>query len=229
MKTWIIRGLAVVLCLSGLAATASAQAVVDHRVWALTTLAGPIGQNTPWRWSVDWIVRSHNGIQELDTAAVRPYVVYALDKHSSVGGGYAFAPQYPASGGTVNEHRIFEQYIWTGAASGGTFTTRTRLEQRFVEGNSGGISRLREQVRFAHPIKTGSKTSLVGYDELFTNLNTTTRSPHGIDQNRAFAGFSQTLNKTTRVELGYLHNFVPGHGKADKINHVLSGTLLLTF
>jgi len=212
------------------AAPARAQTTIDQRVWSVVMLQGRAGPESPWRWSVELIARSRDGVDDLDVAAVRPIVSYALTEWSTVGGGYAFAPTFPSTGGTTREHRAFGQYIWAGPVSGGTLTWRTRVEARLIEGNSGPLGRLREQLRFSRPVKHGSKLALVGYDEIMLHLNDTTRSPRGIDQNRVFAGISATLTGKLRIELGYLNQFSPGHrGAADRMNHVLSGSAILSF
>ena len=62
------------------------------------------------------------------------------------------------------------------------------------------------------------------------HLNETSRNARGVDQNRAFVGASLTAGSPGRVEVGYLHQFSPGHRDApDKVNHILSGALLVLF
>jgi hypothetical protein len=227
------------VCVLALAATivlvcparAGAQTTItDERVWFTFILQGPIGpDSSPWRLSLESFYRSRDGVDQLDSAAVRPVLSYNINKHSSVGGGYAFAPSFPVTGGTTVEHRWFEQYVWTTGAGGGTLSARTRLEQRFIENNSGADHRLREVVRYQHPVKHGSTVYLAGYDELFVHLNDTTRSKQGVDQNRAYAGVGDALNKRFRVEVGYLNQFIPGHLLPDRMNHVLSGTLQISY
>lgn len=220
------------VCLFAVANRAEAQidTVTDERVWFTFSLQGPIGaDSSPWRLTVESFFRSRDGVNELDSAAVRPILSYNIDKHSSVGGGYALGPMFPITGGTTIENRFFEQYVWTQPLAGGSLSARTRFEQRFIEGNSGVDHRFREYVRYTHPIHTGSKTYIAGYDELFVHMNDTTRSRSGVDQNRAFAGAGRALNAHVRVEMGYLNQFLPGHIVPDRMNHVLSGTLQISY
>jgi hypothetical protein len=216
------------LGLMGLPARAAAQTVTDERVWLVLVLQERADKPSPWRWSAETILRTRNGVQDLDVAAFRPILTYAIDRHSSIGGGVAVAVYSPATPGIV-EMRVFQQYIWSGPVSGGTLSARVRFEQRFIETNSAMAMRLRLQGRFSHPVRTGSKIALVGYDELFLHLNTTTAAHRGVEQNRAFAGISDTLTRSMRVEVGYVNQFGPGHGARDRMNHVLFGTLVLTF
>jgi len=209
------------------AADARAQAVTDERVWFSASFQETGSPNSPWRWALEAFVRSREGVSDVDSAAVRPVVLYALTSHSLIGGGYAIGPQ---SSATLLEQRVFGQYVWSGAVAGGTLTFRTRVESRFVESNSGPVGRYRQQVRFSHVIRKGSKLSLVGYDEFFVHLNDTTLYARGFDQNRAFGGVSAAATHSTRIELGYLNQFLPGHrGASDRLNHVLSGALVVSF
>lgn len=221
-------------CLLGGARGAHAQVVsrdlvTDERVWF--TLAFQSRADAPghWRWSFENIARSRDGVSTLDNAAIRPLLNYVINKHSTVGGGYAYVVYWPAVGSSFSEHRAFEQYIFTSKIPTGAFTLRERLEQRVVEHNDGTAWRLRQQFRYSHPLKAGSPVALVGYDELFVHLNGTKAFKQGVEQNRIFGGISDTINKTLRFEVGYLNQYGPGHGLAAKMNHILSGNLAISF
>jgi hypothetical protein len=211
------------LALAVCPAAAGAQTLTDERLWFVLTLQEQGSDTSPWRWSGDLILRGRDGASDLDTFSVRPTIIYAVDSHSAVGGGYVFAATYPASGGTTIEHRAFGQYVWAGRPGGTSLSYRARLEARFIEDNSAPSARLRNQLRVSRPIRDGSRVSLVASDEFFLHLNNTTRNARGIDQNRAFAGVAIGVGAGGRVEAGYLNQFSPGHrGAADRKNHVLS-------
>jgi len=226
----MLRRLVLLVCVLGLAGQAAAQTVTDQRVWAGLTLQGRIGETSPWRWSLEAFARSRDVVDTVDVAAVRPTISYTLSPTVSLGGGYAFAPSFPAAGGTTIEHRFFGQIVITIPAASGTITLRSRIEDRLIEGNSGPLGRFRQQLRFSRAIRKGGRVAVVTYDELLVHLNTTTRSPRGVDQNRFFAGISNTLASNVRVEVGYVNQFSPGHsGAADRMNHVLSGSFAVSF
>ena len=75
--------------------TAYAQTVTDERAWFVLSLQEPGSPDSPWRWSVETVFRSREGVSALDTFLLRPVVTYALNAHSSVGAGYGFAPSFP--------------------------------------------------------------------------------------------------------------------------------------
>lgn len=226
----MLRVLLLTCCVVVCAAEARAQTVTDKRVWAGLTLVERGTPDTPWRWTLETFVRTRDGAGTVDVIGIRPILIYAVTPHSTVGGGYAFGPSFPASGGTSIEHRVFGQYIWTGSAGGWAVSLRTRVEARFFEGNSGPVGRVRQQVRFSHAVWPGSRVAIVASDEFFVHLNDTTRTARGIDQNRVFGGVSIALSSGTRAETGYLHQFSPGHrGAPDRLNHVLFGALVVSF
>jgi len=211
-------------------AAAAQDTVTDERVWFTLSLQERGSPDSPWRWTFETIVRSRDGLNELDTLSLRPTVIYSVNKHSSVGGGYAFAPMFPVAGGAIIEQRAYGQYSFTTGLAGGTFTYRMRLEARFIEGNDGTLMRLRNQARYTRPLQPGSRIAWIAYDELFLHLNDTRLRPDGVDHNRIFGGLQIAAWPAGRVEAGYLNQFIPGHrGTADRMNHVLSTVLAISF
>ena len=222
----LLTACALILSATG---SAGAQTVVDQRAWLTVTMQGSVAQHSPWRWSFDAIVRSRDGVSALDVASLRPALYYTLTSHSTLGGGYGFVLSYPAGGGVMTEHRIYGVYTWNHPAGGGTVSVRVRLEDRLIEGNSGPLWRFRPQVRFMCPIRSGSRLSLVAWEELNLHLNTTTLRPRGVDQNRYFTGVAIAWSPRLRIEAGYLNQYIPGHGAANGMNHIVSSTLAMTF
>jgi len=208
-----------------------AQTLTDERVWFSLPVQGPIGSDhSPWRWSMDLVLRSRDGLDELDTATVRPAGFYNLSSRASVGGGYALVTAFPAVGEALTEHRLFGHFTWNQPGAFGTLSLRTRLENRSIETNDGSIGRFRQQVRFSHPISKGGRLAIVGADEILVHLNDTSRLAKGVEQNRAFAGISHALTPSTRLEVGYLNQYYPGHrGANPRMNHVLSTSVGLSF
>jgi len=226
-----LRALLLAGCVCAWPAAAAAQdTITDERVWFTLSLQERGSPDSPWRWTFETIFRSRDGVDDLDVFSVRPTIIYALNKHSSVGVGYALAPMFPPTGGTIVEHRPYGQYTFTNGPAGGTFSYRMRMEARFVEGNSGTSMRLRNLARYAHPIHSGGRVSWMAYDELLLHLNDTTLRPQGVDQNRLFGGLQIAAWPAGRVEAGYLNQFLPSHrGAADRMNHILSTTLAISF
>jgi hypothetical protein len=208
---------------------AAAQTITDERLWVAVSAQDRLGATSDWRWFVDVIARSRNGVDDLDATALRGAIGVDLSSHTSVAAGYAAAQSYPSSGGVTLEHRIFAQAQWRGRPAGGSLAFRTRLEQRRIEGNSGAAWRVREQVRFSHAVAPGSRVSVVTWDEVFFHANATRRYARGLDQNRAFVGLGVALDAHAGLDVGYLNQFSRSRSGPDRVNHILSVTLALTF
>lgn len=200
----------------------------DGRLWLNVMAQGRLSD--AWNWSLEVQPRWREEGEEFDQLLVRPAVGYNLSERSSVWLGYGHVSSHPARGDTVEENRLWQQFLhrfepWCGY----TFTSRTRLEERRLEGGDETGYRLRQMLRATHPLGPVAGASLVFWDELFINANDTDWGARsGFDQNRAFAGASYVFSQQDRLEIGYLNQYVKVSGN-DRMNHVLSTSLILNF
>lgn len=137
---------------------------------------------------------------------VRPAVGYRLFDNLKAHVGYAWVPTLPDVGSLTNEHRIWQQILWTPAAGGGfAFALRPRLEQRFSDagGDIGHRARLFARASFRPP---EADVMLVAWDEAFLQFNDTDwGAAGGFDQNRLFVGVGFPSQSRVRFEVGYLN------------------------
>lgn len=212
-----------VLPLAAVAATEE-----DGRLWLNVTAQGKLAD--AWGWALEVQPRWREEGEEFDQLLVRPAVSYQLSDRSSVWLGYGHISSHPASGGVVYENRLWQQFLHQFAPwNGYTLSSRTRLEERRPEGGDETGYRLRQMLRAMHPLAAVEGAGLVFWDELFINANDTDWGARsGFDQNRAFAGASYVFSKQGRVEIGYLNQYVRLAGN-DRVNHVLSTSLMLNF
>jgi len=220
------RWLALLIVFQIAGSAAFAETIHDARLWMNVTGQGRMAHESHWRWYFDVQNRDRNSARDIDQFVVRPGVGYVLTDRFSLWAGYAYTANFTAAG-KVYENRTWEQMTWSPAASS-PWTLRTRVEQRFFQGSDRTGWRGRQQVRFAHAIKSRPSLSAIGWDEVFFHLNTTSRSQPGLDQNRAFGGIGIKLNSKVRLDVGYLNQFVHSE-PANRMNHVLSGVLNLSF
>jgi hypothetical protein len=217
------------LALLAAAAPSSAQVQTDERLWTSINVQERSGTASAWRWAIDGFMRTRDGVGTMDSMAARFLIGFDITPQSSVWGGYSAGPSFPASGGTIIEQRLAQQFLWSGRAAGWALSLRSRMEQRFIEGNSGTQVRVRQQIRFSRPIAPGSRLAIVGSEEIFFHVNETSRFDRGLDQNRAFAGLSRVLNGHVRVEAGYLNQYSHSRTGPNRMNHILSAGGSLTF
>lgn len=177
----------------------------DTQQWTLFTVQKEFSSR--WRAYLEVQPRFGQNITGVERLLVRPAIGYRLNSKISVWQGYGWTPLFLPE--FQDEHRLFQQLLYEDKRGDTSISSRTRLEERFIEGAGETAFRFRTMLRLAHPISTDKKWSVVGYDELFVNLNSTPTGPvSGVDQNRTFLGVSRQVNPEFRVETGYLFDFV---------------------
>jgi len=213
--------------------TAWAEVVEDFRIWGNVTARGNLGFIDPdlkrWRWWMEAQPRTRESGKEMDQLLIRPGIGYALTDHSTVWIGYAHVTNYPVVGDTIQENRMWEQYMWSGPTLLGAFTSRTRLEQRWQDNGDDTGGRFRQYFKFNWPFSFHPAASFVVWDEVFVHLNSTDwGARQGFDQNRGFSGLGYRLNPHLLTEIGYLNQFI-STAKFDRLNHILSLNVFLDF
>ena len=95
--------------------------------------------------------------------------------------------------------------------------------------------RFRQFVKATLPLWEGAPIFLSAYDEIFVDLNEPDWGQRtGFSQNRFFLGLGWKFDSPARewplsLEVGYLNQFLNGRSRPDKINHILSMNLFLSF
>jgi hypothetical protein len=226
--------------LGTLATLAPAAAVEeDFRIWENVTTIARLGSIDPslekWRLWLESQGRFREDGTTADQALGRAGVGYALSDKASLWLGYAHIATYPQDAKTQHENRIWQQILLTEHATFGDLTSRTRLEQRFIQNVAPVEWRLRQFMRFSHPLWENAPLSIVLWDEVFVRLNSTTPSTRfGFDQNRGFAGVGYRFSETARAEIGYMNQLIQSRVASrreqtfdHRINHILSVSMFL--
>jgi len=160
---------------------------------------------------------------DFDQLLVRPAVGYAFGD-ASVWLGYAYILDDPATRSSFDEHRIWQQFLYSRSFGSLGAQSRTRLEQRFVETGSDTGWRFREFVKLTHPLGI-DRFGIAAYDEVFFDLNDTDwGADAGFTQNRLFVGpsWKPVSIPGLTIELGYLNQYLNIEGRADAMNHIAS-------
>lgn len=235
-KPWVkwtagsVRYLFLAACLLA-SSYGGAEPAQDFRLWGNITAITSLGALDPrlerFHWWMEGQGRFRDSGEVLDQGILRTGLGYALTDRTSAWIGYAYIPSLPQVGETLDEHRLWQQLAWSGSTFLGDLTSRTRLEQRFLEETNETAWRLRELIRLAWPVLRPFPLSLVLWNEVFVHLNSPAIGS-GFDQNRAFAGYGYSLTKHVRAEIGYLNQFIATEPD-DRLNHILSLSLFLNF
>lgn len=161
----------------------------------------------------------------------RPAIGAQLSRDGQLLVGHAYVRTEPLGRRATDDHRAWQQVLWTAARSAGgfTLTSRTRLEQRTAEGFDDLGWRLRQQVRAQAPIRRGGKLQAIAWTEPFYSLDSTDWGRRrGFDQVRTFIGLGVPITTGLTAEPGYLNQTVFRRGE-DRVNHVANLTLFYRF
>jgi hypothetical protein len=167
----------------------------------------------------------------IDQLLLRPAFGYQLTENLSLWQGYAWVgnfnqPHKPPQSPFFEENRIYQQVLYKRKFDSFTITSRTRLEERWIEHVDGTAVRFRTGLRGMYSLPMAPEWALVASDEVFVHLNTVgSRGPQaGFDRNRFFAGINRTFSKQINMDVGYQNELVNSRSipnLANQMNHVL--------
>ena len=183
-------------------------------------------------WWFDAQLRLFENRDGFGQGLVRPALGWALAQRVVVWAGYAWVRDSPATGSATDEHRIWEQLIWSHAFEHWSLAVRPRFEQRFKETGDDVGWRFRQFVKGTYPFPFLDRLALASYEELFLNMNDTDwGAASGVDSNRFFVGLQWKFDSRGRLkaELGYLNLFTNKSSGLDSMDHLLNVNLFLTF
>ncbi|MCP1469695.1 hypothetical protein J3E64_001377 [Sphingobium sp. OAS761] len=203
-----------------------ASAAEDEQFWIQAIAQGDV--DGPVVYFAEIQSRFGADANGLDQMLLRAGLGIRLNGAITLYQGYAHVRTSQPSVGETREHRSFQQLNWSLARFGGSrLSSRTRLEQRRVEGRDGTGWRMREMLRLAVPLSDGGVAAL-GYAEAFFALNETGWGARkGFDRVRSFAGLELPLSGRSTMEAGYLNQYGRQRARADDMDHVLLLTLQL--
>lgn len=234
------------LMLSGpIAAAQDPNDVVDFQSWNNVTAIGKfdaLGITNPklanFRWWMEGQGRFGDDGTRFSQAIIRPGIGYQINRTTSIWAGYAWAPTTtPFANHAFDEHRMWQQALWSDRYKIGpfnpTFALRSRIEERWVDNWKGQDTayRFRQLARVLIPLPQAPAFGLVLANEIFVHLNPADWGPRsGFDQNRAFAGVAYTVNKNARAEIGYMNQTLNRINNSHNLmDHILSANLFLNF
>lgn len=168
------------------------------------------------------------GVQTL----LRPAIGARIARDAHAIAGYVHVRTDPRSGTATTEHRLWQQVqvpiLRTGTGAP-LLVSRTRLEQRMIEGREDTGWRLRQMIRLQAPIAREGTVQAIVTVEGFFNLNDTRWGMRsGTDQWRTFVGVGLPVAPKLRIEPGYLNQTVFRAGE-DRMNHIANVGLFYSF
>ena len=198
--------------------------------------------NEKWGLQFDLQIRSADDWDHVRNTLVRPALQYFINKNSNVALGYLWQTTQVKQNGaddyiSLNEHRIFEQYIYNHKISSVFASHRLRVEQRFIEriANEDLFSqRFRYFFRLIQPLQKTQPTFTKGafvalQNEVFLNLQNKKELNNSVfDQNRAYLALGYRFSKKMDIEAGYMNQTVNGLAN-NTINNIVQLALYTRF
>lgn len=157
--------------------------------------------NSKWNLHHEVQYRNYNAIGDLEQLLLRTGLGYNISEKSNLLLGYGYINSENYAGNdeekfTVEEHRIFQQFITKQDIGKVALQHRYRFEQRFIE--SDFKTRFRYFLSMNIPLKN-PKYYLSAYNEIFLN-----GSSNVFDRNRVYGGLGYKFSKGIKIELGYM-------------------------
>ena len=157
--------------------------------------------NSKWNLHHEIQYRNYNIIGDLEQLLIRTGLGYNIGSRSNVllGYGYINSENFTGNGDdqlTVEEHRIFQQFITKQNIGTVGLQHRYRFEQRFVE--SDFRTRFRYFLGMNIPFKN-PEYYFSTYNEIFLNGESNV-----FDRNRIYGGLGYKVSKGVKLELGYM-------------------------
>lgn len=176
--------------------------------------------NQKWNIHNEVQYRSYNAIGDLEQLLIRVGLGYNLTNNNNnllLGYGYILSNNYLEGLNetvSINEHRIFQQFISKQNVGRLKLSHRYRFEQRFIENNF--KLRLRYFLGLKYPLinKTSNtyKLYISAYNEIFLNTESSV-----FDRNRLYGGLGFKVNNNINLEIGYMNQFFE-NSERDQLN-----------
>lgn len=179
--------------------------------------------NSQWNWHHEIQYRNYNAIGDLEQLLLRTGIGYNLTENNNnllIGYGFILSENYinPDDKMSINEHRIYQQFITRQAIGRVKLQHRYRFEQRWVEDQDIKL-RFRYFLSLNVPLNnkviTDNTLYASAYNEIFLNSK-----QNVFDRNRLYGGLGYKLNKLLKFELGYMNQFL-NNGNRDQMNMIM--------
>lgn len=216
--------------LIALAAPAWAQTDTDTQSWASASASTGLVDGVAL--TLEGTARFGDDADGLYEAEFGGWLEFDAGDGVTVSTGYVRVPGYANGDLAKMEDRPRQQIAFPLASfGGGKLSGRVRLEERLRRGGDDVGLRLRPQIKFSLPLRSGSKTALVLSHESFFELNDTDWGQNaGYARMRNAIGMKTPLNDTISIEAGYLNQYNFGrNGGQDEMAHVATVALSLDF
>ncbi len=190
-----------------------------------------------WGMHLDAQFRADNNVERINQSLLRTGAQYFFQPNLNLTLGYAYITTYsPGAFDYFKEHRIWQQLLYNQTFGKTNMTHRLRLEQRFVEdlasesGDYFSGHRLRYFNRTIVPLGKKQPAKAAPYlalqEEVFLNFAASDINKNVFDQNRLLIALGILHQKHTRLEFGYMYQFINPASGENVNRHILQLSVL---
>ena len=213
MKKFLIIATVLLLPIFGYAQTS------DLGNWLIYFGNKKINPKLNWHHEVQY--RNYNAVGDLEQLLLRTGIGYNLTEKNNnllLGYGYIISENYTGNSDekvSINEHRIYQQFITRQAIGRVKIQHRYRFEQRWVEDADFKL-RFRYFLSLNVPINHANLEDDTWYASMYNEIFLNDKQVV-FDRNRLYFGVGYKLNPTAKFEIGYMNQFFNNSGR-DQIN-----------
>ena len=207
----------------------------DFQTWLNLTATGNFDRESKnfgqFKYWLEGQERFGDDSSRMSQTLARLGVGYMVTENLSLWLGYAWVyTEEPFTSNPFEENRIWEQILWSKKYQTFSLTSRTRMEQRFMDNDTKAAFRLRQMIKFVRPFASAPNFSFVTSDEVFWHHNDYRGgNGQGLDQNRYFIGLGYKFSPTFTTEAGYMNQYIRRFGVPNFLNDILSINFILNF
>ncbi|MDT8426687.1 MAG: DUF2490 domain-containing protein [Methyloprofundus sp.] len=206
-------------------------------VWGAVTLNGDFKAISPSLDKFQWQIMNQTRTRDDSDQGSRftenllmSQVGYQLNEHASIWLGYAHDWIAPLNKATLNENRIYQDFVWKQNFGDYKFTSRTRMDERMHLSTGGPDAyRPRQLLQISHALAFMDGLSAYLGDEVLFYLNKNNFGKKGFSENRIFSGLSYQVNQKVGLDLGYMGQYVDTISGSNLFTHNIQANISYKF
>lgn len=183
--------------------------------WGSVTLQGDFKALSPKLDKFNWLIMNQTRTRDDSPEGSRftenllfSQVGYNFNEHASLWIGYTHDWINPLDKPSAQENRAYQDFVWKQSVGDFNFISRTRMDERFLEGTNDAGYRPRQLLMVKHPIPYLDGLSAYVGDEVLFYVNKNVFGKQGFSENRIFSGLSYQITHHIGVDLGYMGQYI---------------------
>ena len=184
-------------------------------VWGSITLKGDFKALSPKADKFQWFIMNQTRTRDDSAKGTRltenllfSQLGYKFNEHASLWLGYLHGWGDPLNKPSFQENRAYQDFIWKQNFGDLKLFSRTRMDERFLQGSNEAGYRARQLLQLRHPLPFMDGLSAYIGDEVLFYLTKNVFGKQGFSENRIFSGLSQQITHKIRLDLGYMGQYI---------------------